>query len=232
MVATPVVLDAKHLERQRIVSYAMTDPCHYAFNLLRTKIFKAMKAHGWSSLAVLSPTAGCGKTTVSLNLALTMARQAGCRTVLIDLDLKKSAMAKVLGAQAKSSIGHYLEGKAEAEECFIQITDNLFVGINSHAVKFSSEVMQDQRLNDFLVKMRELLRPNVIIFDLPPLLSSDDAIAFLPRVDCSLLVIAAGKTTATEVDECERQAIAAGNYLGVVLNKCHIGSTEYYQYET
>ena len=139
-----VVLDPKHLERQRIVSYAMTDPSHLAFNLLRTKIYKAMKANGWSSLAVLSPTAGCGKTTVSLNLAFSLARQAGCRTVLIDLDLKKSAMAKALGAQAKSSIGLYLEGKAEAEECFVQITDNLFVGISDHPVKFSSEMMQDR----------------------------------------------------------------------------------------
>ena len=70
----------------------------------------------------------------------------------------------------------------------------------------------------------------MMIFDLPPMLSSDDAIAFLPRVDCSLLVIAAGTTTAIEVDECERQASAAGNYLGVVLNKCQSSLTEYYQY--
>jgi protein-tyrosine kinase len=223
-----LVLDPKHLELQKIVSYAMTDPSHHAFNLLRTKVYKAMKANGWRSLAVLSPTVGCGKTTVSLNLAFTMAR-AGRRTVLMDLDLKKAAMAKMLGAQAKRSIGMYLEGKAEAEDCFVQITENLFAGINADAVKCSSELLQDERLNELLVKMRELLRPDVIIFDLPPMLSSDDAIAFLPRVDCSLLVIGAGTTTAKEVDECELQASAAGNYLGVVLNKCQ--STEYYQYD-
>ena len=223
------MLDPKHLERQRIVSYAMTDPSHYAFNLLRTKIYKAMKANDWRSLAVLSPTAGCGKTTVSLNLAFSMAR-TGRRIVLIDLDLKNSAMAKVLGTQAKSSIGMYLEGKAEAEDCFVEITENLFVGINADALKFSSELLQDERLSDLLAKVRDLLRPDVIIFDLPPMLSSDDAIAFLPRVDCSLLVIAAGMTTATQVDECERQASAAGNYLGVVLNKCQGSLTEYYQY--
>ena len=38
-----VVLDAKHLESERIVSFAMTDPSHVAFNLLRTKIQKVMK---------------------------------------------------------------------------------------------------------------------------------------------------------------------------------------------
>ena len=225
-----VELDPKHLERQRIVSYAMTDPSHLAFNVLRTKIYRAMKANGWKSLAVLSPTAGCGKTTVSLNLAFSLARQAACRTVLIDLDLKKSAMAKALGAQAKGSIGLYLEGKAEAEECFVQIADNLIVGISDRPVKFSSELLQDRTLDDLILKVREELHPDIMIFDLPPMLSSDDAIGFLPRVDCSVLVIAAGTTTAIEVDECERQASAAGNYLGVVLNKCQSSLIEQYQY--
>ena len=225
-----VVLDPKHLEQQRIVSYGMTDPSHVAFNLLRTKIYKAMRANGWKTLAVLSPTAGCGKTTISLNLAFSMSRQASCRAVVIDLDLKKSAMAKTLGVKPKSSIGAYLEGKAEAEDCFIQVTDNLFVGINTGSVKYSSEHLQEERLDHLLDAVRDFLRPDVVLFDLPPMLSSDDAIAFLPRVDCSLLVVAAGMSTAIEIDECERQASAAGNYLGVVLNKCPHGTTGYYQY--
>lgn len=225
-----VALDPKYLEQQRIVSYGMTDPSHVAFNLLRTKIYKAMKANGWKSLAVLSPTAGCGKTTVSLNLAFSMSRQASCRTVVIDLDLKKSAMGKTLGAKPKSSIDAYLEGKAEAQDCFIQVTDNLFVGINSGNIKYSSEHLQGERLDHLLNAVNDFLRPDVVLFDLPPMLSSDDAIAFLPRVDCSVLVVAAGMSTAIEIDECERQASAAGNYLGVVLNKCPHGTTGYYQY--
>jgi protein-tyrosine kinase len=227
-----VVLDPTFLEQQRIVSYGMTDPSHVAFNLLRTKIYKAMNANGWKSLAVLSPTLGCGKTTVTLNLAFSMSRQASCRTVVVDLDLKKSGMAKTLGVETRSSIGAYLEGKAEAEDCFIQVTDNLFVGINAKPLKYSSEHLQTERLDELLKGVRDLLRPDVVLFDLPPMLSSDDAIAFLPKVDCSVLVVAAGMSTATQIDECERQAAAAGNYLGVVLNKCSTNSAEYYQYST
>jgi capsular exopolysaccharide synthesis family protein len=226
-----VVLDPKHLEQHRIVSYGMTDPNHVAFNLLRTKIYKVMKANGWKSLAVLSPTPGCGKTTVSLNLAFSMSRQASCRTVVIDLDLKKSAMAKALGVKPKGSLGDYLEGKVDAEDCFLQVTDNLFVGINATSVKYSSEHLQNERLDDLLKRVMDLLRPDVVLFDLPPMLSSDDAIAFLPRVDCSVLVVGAGMATAKQIDECERQASAASNYLGVVLNKCQSTSTEFYQYD-
>jgi len=223
-----VVLDTKHLEQKRIVSYAMTDPSHIAFNLLRTRIYKAMKANGWTSLAVLSPTAGCGKTTVSLNLAFSMSRQASCRTVVIDLDLKNSAMAKALGVKPQNSIDAYLEGNGDAEACFVQVTNNLFIGVNANSVKHSSEHLQDQRLTDLLELVKDRLRPDVMLFDLPPMLSSDDAIAFLPRVDCSLLVVAAGTTTAIEVEECERQASGAGNYLGVVLNKCQSSLSECY----
>ena len=227
-----VVLDAKHLEAQRIVSFAMTDPSHVAFNLLRTKIQKIMRDNKWKSLAVLSPTPGCGKTTVSVNLAFSLARQTNCRTALIDLDLRKSAMAKVLGIKAEASISQFLEGQADLRKCFVRIADNLVVAINNQSVRLSSELLQDQKAEELLTFVAESLRPEITLFDLPPMLSSDDAIGFLPRVDCSLLVIAAGKTTAIEVDECERQATAAGNFIGVVLNKCQGSASEYYQYES
>ena len=74
--------DRTCVERNRIVSFTMTDPSHVAFNVLRTKVQKALQDNGWKSLAITSPTAGCGKTTVAINLALSLARQPHCRTLL------------------------------------------------------------------------------------------------------------------------------------------------------
>ena len=226
-----VALDPVYLSEQRIVSYAMTDPSHVAFNLLRTKVYKVMKSNGWKSLAVLSPSAGCGKTTVSINLAFSMSRQTSCRTVLIDLDLKKSGIRKALGVKAPGSIGSLLEGQGKLEDCFIQVTDNLVVGLNDAPVKHSSEYLQNEGVNKIVDGTMHLLMPDVLLFDLPPMLSSDDAIGFLPHVDCSLMIAAADLSTAAEIDECERQARAAGNYLGLVLNKYRAATTEYYQPE-
>ena len=224
-----VVLDPIHLSEQRIVSYAMTDPSHVAFNLLRTKVYKEMKANGWKSLAVLSPSAGCGKTTVSINLAFSLSRQPNCKTVLIDLDLKKSGIGKALGVKAPGSIGSFLEGKGRVEDSFIQLTDNLIVGLNDAPIKNSSEYLQDESVNNIIDAAVDLLKPDVLLFDLPPMLSSDDAIGFLPLVDCSLMIAAADLSTAAEIDECERQARAAGNYLGLILNKYRGATSEYYQ---
>ena len=112
-----VNLNSRHLENHRIVSAATTDPSHVAFNVLRTRVRKALKDNGWKHLAITSPTPGCGKTMVALNLAFSLARTPDCRTVVIDLDLKKPAIARTLGISAPTSIGAYLEGNASLEQC-------------------------------------------------------------------------------------------------------------------
>ena len=62
--------------------------------------------------------------------------------------------------------------------------------------------------------------PTVILFDMPPMLVSDDAIGIAAQVDCVLLIAAAESTTVQDVDVCERDLAAQTNVLGVILNKC------------
>jgi Mrp family chromosome partitioning ATPase len=228
--ALPLVqLDAAHLERHRIVSYARTDPSHVAFNLLRTKVHQTMKDGNWTTLAVTSPSAGCGKTMVAVNLAFSLARQTDCRTVLIDLDLKKSSVARTLGIRPMRSIADYLAREADLADCFVAVEQNLSLGLNAVAVENSAEMMLDDLVGAIIPAVTAGLQPNVIIFDLPPMLASDDAIAFLPQVDCAILIAAAGTTTSREIVECEEQLVAATNFLGVVVNKCADKSETYYQ---
>jgi hypothetical protein len=67
----------------------------------------------------------------------------------------------------------------------------------------------------------------VIIFDLPPILSTDDTIAFLPQVDCVLLVVADGLTKKPELRESLR-LLEGSTLLGVVLNKSDVDHRPYY----
>jgi protein-tyrosine kinase len=222
-----VQLDSTHLEQQRIVSFSMKDPSYIAFNLLRTKVSRVLKEKGWTSMAITSPTPGCGKTMVAVNLALSLARHADYKTVLVDLDLRKPTVGRSLGITPDSSMGQYLDGKAELERCFVQVSDNLTVGCNNSPVSNPSERIH--HLNEMLKEVRDSLKPNLMLFDLPPILSGDEAITFLPHADCCLLVIGSGLTTPSEVDECVRQANVT-NYLGVVLNKCTETSHGQYHY--
>jgi hypothetical protein len=66
-----------------------------------------------------------------------------------------------------------------------------------------------------------------VVLDLPPLLTGDDVIALLPRIDCILLVAAAGLSTTTEIEECSKH-LEATDIIRVVLNKATEQSPHYY----
>ena len=72
--------------------------------------------------------------------------------------------------------------------------------------------------------------PDVILYDLPPMLMSDDVMAFVPHLDCVLLVAAAEQTRLDEVDKCEQDLAEQTNVLGVVLNKCRYMGEDYGYY--
>lgn len=225
-----VDLDTAHLERHRIVSHEARDPSHIAFNVLRTKVFQVLGLNSWKSLAISSPTRDCGKSMVAVNLAFSLARQQNCKTVLIDLDLKKSSVATALGVTSQKSIGQFLEGKAALQECFVQVTENLFFGLNSHESNQTFELAQHKVLSEIIPKVIEALNPTVVIVDLPPMLGNDDVIAFLPMVDAGVLVAAAGKTTVEQIEECQSEFNGGAKFLGVVLNKSREQAEDYYQY--
>jgi capsular exopolysaccharide synthesis family protein len=225
-----VYIDPQHLEKKRIVSQAMDDPNHIAFNMLRTRIRKTMADNKWKSLAITSPTAGCGKTMVTLNLAFSLARKPGLKTVAIDLDLKRPSIAPTLSIEPKASIAQFLLGTAKAEDCFVQVDQNLIFGLNSGHTPASSELLQASNMLNLLDFIHSSLSPDIVLFDLPPMRGSDDALAFVPRVDTSILVVASGTTTTAEVDECELQLNELDKLLGVVLNKCDSATSEEYYY--
>ena len=75
--------------------------------------------------------------------------------------------------------------------------------------------------------LRERHDSRIVIFDLPPLLSSDDAIAVLPKIDCVLLVVANGMSSRKEIEDCLHH-LPASNLIGTVLNKAESESHGYY----
>ena len=214
-----VQLNASHLEKNRIVAYEMSDSSHVAFNILRTKVQQAMKDNGWKTIAISSPNPGAGKTTVAINLAFSLARQKNCRVVLVDMDLRRPAVSKVLGIEVDISIGQYLLGHVDIQHCFVQVAENLVLVPNNQPVKISSEMMLNQWGREIGHRISDALSPDVIIFDLPPMLMSDDTMGFLPYVDCGLLIVDDGGSKYKQVDQCGKQFSSATNFIGHVLNK-------------
>ncbi|WP_315925085.1 CpsD/CapB family tyrosine-protein kinase [Mesorhizobium sp. SP-1A] len=219
--------DPATLSASRIVTAYRSDPAYVAFGMLRTRILQEMVRNNWTSIAITSPTAGCGKTLVSLNLAFSFAKQKDYRTLLIDLDLSRSRINELLGAKDSPPVDQLLQGAKPAEEVFVRYADNLAFATNARPLRFTAELLQNARTGEVLKDTFRKLQPDIVIYDMPPMLCNDDLMAFLPNVDCALLVTAAETTRFAEVEMCERELAEKTNLLGVVLNKCRYTQEEY-----
>lgn len=223
-----VSLDPRRLARNRIVSAGRVDPAHVAFDLLRTRLMQTLTARGWSRVAITSPTKGCGKTFVAANLALSFARRQSLRTVLMDLDLRIPNLATVLGIGGAGRMADFLAGRSPVQEHLRKLAPNLAVGLNARPVFDAAELIQEPATAAALTAMQEALRPDLVLYDLPPTLACDDVLAFLPQVDGVLLVVGGGLTRAEEVRKCERLFADQVPLLGVILNKSEDPAIEPY----
>lgn len=215
------------LARNHVVTFEDVDPAHSHFDILRTKVLRTMQKNGWTSLGITSPTSGCGKTTVALNLAFSLAHQADIRSVLVELDLRRPSMAKQIGLKAPQSMASVLQGTRGVAESFVRYGDNLAIGTNAQSVRDSAELLMNARTAEGIAAIKRAFLPDVIVYDLPPMLQSDDAMAFLPQLDCVLLVAGAEKSRLDEVDKCEKDLADQTNVLGVVLNSCRYMSEDF-----
>jgi Mrp family chromosome partitioning ATPase len=223
----PLTVDQRRLARNRVVTQAQTGEARSAVDMLRTKVAQVLHKNGWTSLAVTSPTPGCGKTTLAVNLAFSLARQTNYRVVLMDLDLRKPNVGKLLGHDGGQSIENFLKGKSALRDSFLRFGENLAIGVNAKPVVGAAELLQNPSSIAALKSLSRQLKPDVLVFDLPPMLVTDDLLAFLPAVDAVMLVAAAEVSSIGEIDICERELAKHSNVVGVVLNKCRHGPDKY-----
>lgn len=190
-----------------------------AFDMLRTKVLQRMKGDGWRRIAITSADKGCGKTTVAMNLAFSLARQKEVRTLLVEADLRRPSLARALGLPGASGLAEVLTQDLPFGQAALRLRDNLAVLASQARSAHSAEILQSGRVADVLAEIEAAYNPDIVIFDLPPLMETDDALAFMGHVDCALLVTRAEHTTSAQVETCSRDISARTALAGVVLNR-------------
>ncbi len=228
--AGEIKLSAELLESNRIVSYDGKDSRSRPYDMLRTQILQSMDANGWKVLGITSPSPRCGKTVTAINLSFSIARQPERSVALVDLDLQRPQVSHYFGIipPSEGALG-VLEGRTTLRNVTMPVRagNQQMVVIPTAATKVSAEFMSSRALENLLRDLRKEFQ--FILLDLPPILSSDDVIALLPRIDCVLLVTAVGLTKASEVEECMRH-MQASHLVRVVLNKATETDRSYYDY--
>lgn len=225
-----VVLNGAHLEAHRIVAHDISDPRSKSFDMLRTQVLRTMDQQNWQILAVTSPTAGCGKTLTSTNLALSIARQPERSVLLVDMDLQKPHVAHCLGIKSDRGLLSVIkEGTALVDSSLEARIGNhrMMVLPIEKPTSSSSEWMASRAMNNLLQDIRRDFSTRIVILDMPPMLSSDEVISILPQIDCVLLVAAVGTTTTSEIAECNRH-LQSADVVRLVLNKVPGASNRYY----
>jgi Mrp family chromosome partitioning ATPase len=215
----PVAFEDRALARARIVTRDKRGPTHAPFDMLRTRLLRVLHDHGWRTVAITSPTPGCGKTTACLNLAFSFARRRSGRTLLIELDLVRPQMAALLRVRPERPINDALTGRAPIESCLLRYNDRLALGIAAPSPGDSAEILHGPDCAEALLQAAAAFAPDVILCDLPPLLAVDDGLGFAAKADGALLIAAEGESTLAQIDASVAQLSRTTEFLGVVLNK-------------
>ena len=218
MPALPV--DPRLMAKQRIVSFQRRHPAALAFDIMRTKLLKDASDQHWTSLGITSPTAGGGKATVAVNLAISLTKHAKVRVALVDLDLRCPRIAAIFAHTGRYTTAQFLQGECLIEQFFVRLGDNLAIGASPDASSYPAELLHSQSAAQMLGQVRDRLKADIIIYNMPSLLESDDCLGMLPLVETTLLVVGAEYDTVSDIDASERELQTRSRLLGVVLNKC------------
>lgn len=230
-------LDARHLTRNRLISARREDPAHVAFDVLRTRLVATLRERGWHRVAITSATPGCGKSFVAANLAISLSRKPGLRTVLMDTDLRRPSLAWLFGVKAPGTMARFLGGEVPPEAHLWRPAPNdlnigraLALGLNDRAESYAAEILQSPAAAGALARLQARLAPDVMLFDMPPALYHDDVLAFRPQFDGVLIVVAGGQSTAQEVRDLRDRLGTDTPLLGVVMNRAEGEDITRYDY--
>jgi tyrosine-protein kinase Etk/Wzc len=199
-----------------------------AFRGIRLNLANAYGAAGPLLVTVTSPASGDGKSFVSSNMALAFA-YANHRTLLVDGDLRRGALHRVLNLQRRPGLTDYLAGDAALERV-VQRTaypSLEFIGSGSRR-RDAPELMGSRRMTDLVSQVRASYE--VIVLDTPPLGAGVDAFALSMLSGHVLMVLRLG-STARSVAEAKLDILRRlpVRVLGAVLNDVRAGS-EYGDY--
>ncbi|MCG6882402.1 MAG: CpsD/CapB family tyrosine-protein kinase [Silicimonas sp.] len=218
------------IQKSRIYASEATVEAQH-FDILRTKLLLEMRRNNWTRIAVTSATAGCGKTTTVCNVIAGLGRQPEIRGMLFDLDLRRPSVASLFGATPKKSLDAVLLGEAEFSENALRLHENTCIALTTRAIADPAKLILSNQTSEFFDQVQADYEPNLMLFDTPPVLVSDETRGFLKHVDAVLIVAGAGMSTVAQIDEVEREVAQYTNVAGIVLNKCRYlerGYGDYY----
>ena len=201
-----------------------------AFRALRTSILLSQADHPPQVILVTSALPREGKTTAAANLAVTLA-QLGDRTLLIDADLRKPGIGRLLNMTdgKYAGLSSYLAGVSSLELVTVPhpVIPNLVAIPTGPLPPNPADLLSSHKLTDALRELRGQYK--FIVIDSPPIMAATDAVILSVQADGVLLVVRSGETP-KEAFTRARDLLSSVkcHLLGVVLNAVDSSAPDYY----
>lgn len=214
-----VVVDKAKFPDKRFVAGLSGSREADAYKVLRTQVQQRTREKGWNTIMVTSPSYGSGKTLTAVNLAISMAQEYHQTVMLVDCDLRQQNIHKLIGYKNEKGLAdHLLENVPLSDLIVSPGINKLTVISGGKTIEGSTELLGSTKMKQLVAEMKSRYQDRYIIFDVPSILKGADAIAFMPYVDCVLLVVESGKTSMTDSNSA-LQLVPSEKLLGFVLNR-------------
>ena len=224
-----VEIDPLLLERERILPPGAAGNHGGAYKMLRTQVLQRLDKIKANSLAVLGVDEGTGKTLTAINLAIAVAADPDRTALLVDLDLRNPSIHRRLGLEPAVGIDDCLRNQRPLSEAMVRLVsyERLVVLPARERWHDSSELLSAARTQELIMEMRRRYEDRVLIFDLPPVLRADDALAFSHHVQAGLVVVREGRTQRGDLLRT-LDLLRDLPIVGTVLNATHESQASYY----
>lgn len=200
-----------------------------SYRSVRTALLFSQPEKPPKVILLTSPAPAEGKTTTTLNLAITLAQDRN-NVLIIDADLRKGCCHARVGIKNHRGLSNVLTGNFILQEA-IQATSvsGLSIVTRGMCPPNPTDLLGSQRMRQMLSSLRQSF--DFILIDSPPAIPVSDAAILSVICDGVLLVFHGQKTTAASARQAmERLDAVRPRFLGVVLNGIDLGNPEYFYY--
>jgi polysaccharide biosynthesis transport protein len=201
-----------------------------AFRALRTALLLSQPDHPPQVILVTSALPREGKTTAAANLAVTLA-QLGDKTVLVDADLRKPGVGRLLnlGSGKYAGLSSYLAGVSSLDLVTVPhpAIPNLAAIPTGPLPPNPADLLSSHKLADAIAELRTKYK--FIVIDSPPIMAATDAVILSVQADGVLLVVRSGETPKEAFTRTRDLLVSVkSRILGVVLNAVDASAPDYY----
>lgn len=234
----------KDVDQRLLLNVAPKSPIFEVFNTIGTILETYANENNAKTFMVVSSKAEEGKSTVSTNIAVALAK-SGEKVIMIDCDLRKAILHRFFNIDNSVGLSSYVlnsMGNSYSEEkpefpARITLDDVIksteveglrVIPAGPHP-KNPVALLKSDAYKNMLTQVRE--KADIVLIDVPPVNIAVDTLILSPLVDAVILLISAGETNKDEVTFAKRMLESAkGRMIGCILNKVTIESRGYYYY--